>query len=142
MLSDIRAWIANPQTNFGWMLIAENENTPGAARHFGSSESDEPPTLRLGYATPASAPLITGLSLKSTNLQFQIAGQPGWIYKIQTRQQVETGDWIDVTNVPAGDALGPIVIGNSDWRIRPLSGRSAVIIVFLLCVGPRPHHVR
>jgi len=51
LVGDVQGWVNNPQSNFGWMLISDDETTPFTARRFGSRE--EPfgnvPTLTIDY---------------------------------------------------------------------------------------------
>ena len=110
LFADLDAWIKNPATNHGWILISNGEGTGGTARHFGSSESTTPPELFVRYSFAAEIPTITGTRLESTNFVFEIAGNPGWFYNIQTRDFVDGGIWTAITNVPAGAGLVPIVI--------------------------------
>ncbi len=67
MLSDVQAWIKNPQSSFGWMLRGD-ESTAGTARRFDSSESLDSslvPTLVIEY-TLVPAPGAIALLLLST----------------------------------------------------------------------------
>jgi hypothetical protein len=110
LVADVRAWIQNPATNHGWILISDGESVPETARHFGSSESASPPVLIVSYSIPAPAPTITAPAIQSTHFTFQINGSPGWFYNIQTRDEVDRGLWTAFTNAPAGNALSPILI--------------------------------
>lgn len=53
MLNDVNAWIANPTTNFGWILIGD-ESVDGSAKRFSSREETifPKPTLTLVYSLP------------------------------------------------------------------------------------------
>lgn len=110
LFADIEAWVKNPATNHGWILISDGEGVGGTARHFGSSESATPPELFVRYTFSAVIPTITATRLESTNFVFEIVGSAGWLYNIQTRDLVDRGIWTAITNVPAGAGLVPIVI--------------------------------
>ena len=110
LFADLDAWIKNPATNHGWILISDGEGTGGSARHFGSSESTTPPELAVVYTFAAEIPTITGTRLESTNFVFEIVGSPGWFYTIEARDLADRGTWFGITNVPAGAGLVPIVI--------------------------------
>jgi hypothetical protein len=58
LLTDVQNWVKNPQTNFGWILISDDEATPFTARRFGSREDP------LG-----NGPILT--------VDFQIVPEPG-----------------------------------------------------------------
>jgi hypothetical protein len=110
MIAEVSAWVQNPATNHGWILISNHEGTPRSARHFGSSESTTPPELMISYSFPAETPTIGAIRRESTNFVFEIPGQAGWLYSIQTREDVDVGIWTAFTNAPAGAGLTPILI--------------------------------
>jgi len=63
LVADVQAWLADPGSNFGWMLISQAEATARTARRFGSSEDPATaPSLTIGFTMPAQAtpPAITG----------------------------------------------------------------------------------
>jgi hypothetical protein len=50
LLADIQAWVDNPATNFGWLLVSEDETDFKTARHFATRESIvNAPTLTIDY---------------------------------------------------------------------------------------------
>jgi hypothetical protein len=62
LVADAQAWLVNPNSNFGWILISQAEATPRTARRFGSSEDPATaPTLTIEFTVPAQAtsPTIT-----------------------------------------------------------------------------------
>lgn len=62
LVADVQAWVANPDSNFGWIMISQSEGTAETARRFVSSEaSANGPTLVVQYTPPAqvTAPVIT-----------------------------------------------------------------------------------
>jgi hypothetical protein len=56
MVADVQAWVNNGATNFGWILMAQDEN--GAAVRFASREGSPAPSLVIDY-TPSSGPTNT-----------------------------------------------------------------------------------
>ena len=52
LVADVQAWIDNPATNFGWILVAQIESA--AAVRFSAREGAGPPSLQVTYT--ASAP--------------------------------------------------------------------------------------
>ncbi|MBI3850257.1 MAG: DNRLRE domain-containing protein [Verrucomicrobia bacterium] len=53
LVNDIQSWVNNPGTNFGWLLISENETTAKTARHFGTHEDpNNTPTLVIDFSVP------------------------------------------------------------------------------------------
>jgi hypothetical protein len=55
MLADVQAWLDAPETNFGWILVSQQEATPGSAKRFDTKENADPdlrPILHIVYTTP------------------------------------------------------------------------------------------
>jgi hypothetical protein len=51
LVSDVQAWLDSPSTNFGWVVLG-NEDTPGSAKRFDSRESptaSDRPALAIQY---------------------------------------------------------------------------------------------
>jgi hypothetical protein len=92
-----------------WLLKSESEDIAETARHFGSSQSPNPPLLLIDYIEPVP-PRLDAIRVQDENLTFQISGVPGWIYRVQSRKDVDQGAWVTLTNAVAGAALNPIVI--------------------------------
>jgi subtilisin family serine protease len=56
LIADVQAWVSNPSTNFGWMVIGQSEATVRTERRFGSREaSNDPPRLIVEFTLPAGA---------------------------------------------------------------------------------------
>jgi alpha-tubulin suppressor-like RCC1 family protein len=99
LAADIQTWLADPVTNYGWILKAENELLAQSARHFGSSESTQPPQLIL--RTLASARL-TNVVMQPQYFTFTFDAVDGWFHRVQSAATLESGAWTTLTNVPAG----------------------------------------
>jgi hypothetical protein len=111
LLNDVQNWLTNAASNNGWLIKSESEDLGRSARHFGSSESTSPPQLLIDYLVPAPSPTLTNIRIQSqTNFTFQLNGAPGWIYTVESRDNVDHGPWTTITNAPAGPATNPILI--------------------------------
>jgi hypothetical protein len=95
MVADVQAWVSNPETNFGWMLIG-NDNLIFTARRFGSREDpDALPLLEISYLLPLSIEQVT----KSGNqLQLSFTSQPGLNHTVEYRDSFANGGWQTLTN--------------------------------------------
>ena len=69
LVGDVSAWLQNPSSNFGFMLISQSENTLGTGRRFGSTEQsdgmNEVPRLMVTYQIPepsSAGLLVVGLT--------------------------------------------------------------------------------
>jgi hypothetical protein len=107
---DLQAWIQNPNSNSGWILICASEGDAKSARHFGSTESGFPPRLTISYEIPARIPEITPADFTQGSFALRVTPDPGWFYTIEWRENLDQGDWIAVTNIAAGAALLPISV--------------------------------
>jgi len=96
MVADVQAWLSNPEINFGWMLIG-NDNLIFTARRFGSREDpDALPLLEISYVLPLSIEQIT----KSGNqIQLSFTGRPGLDHTVEYLDSLASnGNWQTLTN--------------------------------------------
>jgi hypothetical protein len=54
MASDVQAWLDNPASNFGWILICDEARSP-TSRRFNSREGAVPPSLLIDFVPPAGS---------------------------------------------------------------------------------------
>src|SRR5207248_6129411 len=53
LVADVQSWFTNAASNFGWILICEDESAIGTARRFGSREDPaNAPALVIEYIQP------------------------------------------------------------------------------------------
>jgi hypothetical protein len=72
LVTDVLAWTANPDTNFGWIL-RDPESTPQTAKRFASSEHADPalrPLLTIEF-TPIPEPSAASLLLAAFGLAWR-----------------------------------------------------------------------
>lgn len=102
LVQDVENWLTNAASNFGWILVCEDELTLGDARRFGSRE-DPPnaPTLKLEYIPP---PKIEQTRVTGTLFQFSFVAEEGRAYVVQFRDSFSVGSWGTLTNLPPGPA--------------------------------------
>lgn len=99
LAADVQTWLANPGTNYGWMLKAGNELLARTARHFGSSESTQPPQLFLKLSGRAR---LINANIQGNTFNFSFDALDGWFHRVECRDNLESGAWTTITNVPAG----------------------------------------
>ena len=74
LVADVQNWVNTPASNFGWILMPENETDNRDAREFGSRESalNERPTLTVNFTAvpePGSLVLLGAVALVASAYQ-------------------------------------------------------------------------
>lgn len=90
MAADVQLWLDRPGTNFGWMLILQNETTDFTARRFGSRESGLPAVLEVVFERP---PPISGVQLVGSWINLSYFSPTGRVIQVQQCDDLLTGDW-------------------------------------------------
>jgi len=63
MATDVQGWLNTPSTNFGWIMMAQDESALNSAVRFSSREGSAPPSLQVNYTPipePGSCALLVG----------------------------------------------------------------------------------
>jgi hypothetical protein len=83
MVADVQAWVNNPQTNFGWMLLCDAEDTIFTARRFNSREdTNSKPALEIEYMLPAR---IDRAQKIGNQFHLSFIALPGQTYSVEFR---------------------------------------------------------
>lgn len=98
-LSDVRAWLANPVSNHGWLVKDEAETASQTAKRFGSREAGaNRPTLEIEFTTPPAPLVIRSIQVVDGGLQIQAeGGDPN--YLLQFTPALGSVQW---------EAVGPV----------------------------------
>lgn len=120
LVADVQAWLANPGTNFGWILISQSEDVAATARRFASRENMPlAPILNVHYTAPAS-PVPATLSppaILAGQFVFAFTAEAGQTYTVEARSNLSTGSWSPFTNIPAQPSA--TLIGITDTLAQP-----------------------
>ncbi len=106
LVADVQAWVANPGTNFGWLLISEGEAVLETARHFTSgrfSDTNVVPMLVVTFTAstpPPVPPTISGVTLTNGAIQFSFNAESNRTYAIEASGVAGSG-YTQITNYPA-----------------------------------------
>ncbi|MDB6015894.1 MAG: hypothetical protein JWR19_383 [Pedosphaera sp.] len=129
LVADVQAWVNNPGTNFGWLLISKTEASE-TARHFASREYFDPasqPTLTINFtvpAPPAVPPTIAGTSPAGGVFGFSFNAESNRTYGVEFRGSLTTDTWATLTNIPAQPTAtniavsDPLTLSNRFYRVR------------------------
>ncbi len=102
LVADVQAWLNHPATNFGWILISQNELTPFTVRRFASREAaTNSPILALHYTVPAVPPPISEAALVGNQFHFCFPAESNRTYAVEVQSSLANGGWSTLTNIPA-----------------------------------------
>ena len=91
LVADAQLWLDQPGTNFGWMLIVQNETVNFTARRFGSRESAfDAPRLEVQFQPP---PPIDKITAGTGYVLLDFVSPAGFGLQVQFRDDLLTGSW-------------------------------------------------
>lgn len=96
MVADVQHWVANPNQNFGWMIVSGSEQILATARRFASREDvSNAPVLEVEYAPPFR---IENPAVANGQLRFSFTVEPLFTYTVESRSSLGSGSWNPLTN--------------------------------------------
>lgn len=111
MIADVAAWISQPQTNFGWMLLCNEEHLNFSARRWGTREDvNNPPLLELDYLVP---PILQIVKTNPVQTQLHFTAWAEHSYDVFYRNSLITGTWLPLTNLVAAPTNYAAVVFDS-----------------------------
>jgi hypothetical protein len=91
LVADAQLWLDQPGTNFGWMLIVQNETDNFTARRFGSRESViDAPRLSVTYQPP---PPFTKISAANGLVLLEYVSTSNYAHQVQFTTNLLGGNW-------------------------------------------------
>lgn len=101
LVSDIQAWVKNPDTNFGWLISSLSEDELGNVRRIRSRESATPPALTIRYTPPQmTPPILDSVRLAGNHVEIKFRALAGNLYAVEFRESLSTASaWNILTNV-------------------------------------------
>ena len=108
MVADLQTWSNDPDSNFGWIIIVDQESDLGNARRFASRESgSNPPRLTVEFESPL---LIDSATLDGDQVLIHFQAESGQSYILQRRPVVASGTWTTITNIPSQGESGSFTV--------------------------------
>lgn len=101
LVADVQDWVSNPATNFGWILICEQEDLERSVRKFASRESSTAtnrPSLEVHFTRPTS-PTLTVIPTANGNFQFFFNVESNRNYSVLRGGDCAATNWTIVTNI-------------------------------------------
>ncbi len=103
MSADVQQWLDQPETNLGWMIVAEHEEIDFTSRRFASRED---PILSPVLTIDLVLPPILSVGFSNGTITLQFVGEADRAYVIEHRKQATCGAWLVLTNLPRASAPG------------------------------------
>ena len=116
LVADVQSWLANPASNFGWIVISQSERTPESARRIATREAGaRSPVLTIEYTATTAVPLlrIDLIERVDGQLRLHFLAQPNRIYNVEFLPTLGLTPWSTVTNVGPFAAMTNIVVRDS-----------------------------
>ena len=117
MRADIRKWINEPDSNFGWVLIIKEQETPTSKRFNSRENSEFPPQLIVNVSKPSSV-------IHSKEIDYRIFPNPS------SGVLFVNGNDLDMRKIRMFDLTGREISGNV-LLIRRISNSLITITVLL-----------
>lgn len=120
MAADIRAWLADPESNHGWLILTETENTIRTARRFASREdANNSPRLVIEYSVPAASdpPRLMSVVSSRDRIGIRFRLEPLSQVILEATDILSASQWTVLTNFSS--ALRPADFTSSDAANSP-----------------------
>ena len=110
LVADVQAWLDDPATNFGWMLMCETEEANFTARRFASREDTaRAPYVLIEYAPPK----FDRVAATNGQLNLFFTAQANQAYTVEFRTGLTSSDnWSTLTNLAASPATTNLVVSD------------------------------
>jgi len=111
LVADVQAWVDDPATNFGWMLICQSEEVNFTARRFASREdAGREPDLVIEYVPPR----IDLPAVSNGQFAFAFAAQSNQSYTVEFLPSLsQSNNWSTLTNFAAQPASTNFILSDS-----------------------------
>jgi hypothetical protein len=112
LVADAQAWVDDPASNFGWMVVGKSEDINFTARRFASREATGfEPYLMVEYTPP---PGINSVTFTNGGLTLDFTAQANQAYAVEFRDSfAATSTWSTLTNFAAPPATTNLVAFDS-----------------------------
>ncbi len=111
LVADVTAWVKQPASNFGWMLLCDDEPANFTARRFGTREDPSyAPFLEITFLAP---PRIDSARRNGDQFEIAFTAQAGQSYDVQYRDSLANSLWLSLTNFGPVAATAPVQVFDS-----------------------------
>jgi len=110
LIADVQLWLDQPATNFGWLLLCDNEGDNFTARRIGTREdSVNTPLLTVTYTPFVFGPVVA----TGNQFQFTVPVFAGRATEVQFSDSLTSTNRQTLTNIPAPSADTTCVLGDT-----------------------------
>jgi len=115
LVANVQFWLDNTNSNFGWILISQDEATASTARRFASREGGaKAPSLLIEFTvSQAQPPRMGQMTLLGDTVSFQFDVSPQRPYAVEFNNAMGTPNWLTLTNIAARLAPTNITVSDS-----------------------------
>jgi hypothetical protein len=108
MVADVQSWLDRPQSNFGWILVCQDEGSPFTARRFGTHEDTNfAPQLEIEYTI---APVVERVQKSGSQLNLYFTAQAGQSYSVECRDTLGSGSWQTFVDLGYYSDVTPVLV--------------------------------
>jgi len=108
LAADLQLWLDAPETNFGWLLVCEQEQLAFTARRFGSREdASNAPRLEIQYLIP---PEIAGIERLGSQINLRFLAQPDQSYRVEACADLNAADWQPLATLPTTGETNRVLV--------------------------------
>ncbi|MFT5105641.1 MAG: hypothetical protein ACI8XO_004840 [Verrucomicrobiales bacterium] len=102
-IREVQSMLENAGSNYGWVLLTQNENAAKSARRFASREhASDPPELEVTFTPPLPQAKFEITSVRyngAGDLTVEFNSSPGRNYRLETTTELHSGNWIPAPDV-------------------------------------------
>jgi len=113
LVADVQAWLTDPASNFGWVLMTQAEGTTRTVRRIGGRESTaDSPTLELVYSvpTPAQPPTLSQPQKVGDQIRFTFNAEANRAYTVEASSVLTPTSWQVFLAVPASGSATTVEV--------------------------------
>jgi hypothetical protein len=93
LVADVQFWLQHTNSNFGWIVVSDQESTPATARRVTSRESQlHPPTLTIEFSA-SQPPQIDGITHVQDRVQIFFPLPANAVYDVQYKTSLWAQTW-------------------------------------------------
>ena len=115
LIADVQAWLDEPGTNFGWIVVTQSEGAAKSARRVTAREGGaNGPSLVIEYTvSQTQPPQMSSMSLLGDKVSFQFDADQQRAYTVEFNNAMDSTNWVTLTNIVAQPAPTNIKVSDS-----------------------------